>query len=233
MGNGHLGMRELLVISVLLIGIVAAVLLLSGSGSPQQAPAASNDTNATQEPAAQPAAEPPPPEPEPEAPAAETTQPPPVKTTGELLDEGLARASARFDEVAEPAVWSTQTNRWALGNMNQTPDSIPLKENDIRVSGIRFEDRYIDSLRGFAFKAYNAANLTAPMKIFGVAVFLSNSTTLDSYNGTFNMRYDPHPELSQVLEGCSILEVRDVPEPSGADVKVYDFRCKLMYGASG
>ena len=122
---------------------------------------------------------------------------------------------------------------WSLPALNESPDSIPLKENDVRVALIRFNDRYIDSLRGFAFKRYRSEGLTAPMKIFGVMVFMADSTPLDDLqagSSSLLIDYDPHPELAQVMEGCSILDTQDL-RTANTSIRIYDFRCKLMYGA--
>jgi hypothetical protein len=120
-----------------------------------------------------------------------------------------------------------------MGKPNESPDSIPLKQNDLRASGIRFNGRYEDSLRGFAFRTYEVEGLTAPTKIFGVAVFLSNSSVLDPYlqnSSELTIQYDPHPELAQIMEGCSVLSGTDMVTPGGAALRVYDISCKIMYG---
>ncbi len=215
--------------AVVLLAAAAVFLLLP---KPVAAPAAPNQTP----PAPGPAPEantttmnqtPPPPPPE-VMPAPE----PDNESIGQLLDDGLARGDARFKALNSTLSYDIASYRWQLSNSSSdAPDSVPLKANDIRVSIIRFPDHYIDSLRGFAFTTYEPKQLAGPMDLFGVAVFLANSTILDASPG-FNATYDPHPELSQTLEGCTILATNQTVTPAGNPIRIYDFSCKLIYGAN-
>jgi hypothetical protein len=220
-------------VAALIVIAVIAILLLSGSKP--AAPPANQSNNITAAPGQN--ISPPANETQP-APAANPT--PPVAETnnesiGALLSDGLKRGDARFEAEKGPYIYDMNVYSWRLsGNDSDPPDLMPLKKNDLNVSYIRFPDHYIDSLRGFAFKAYQPQQLAGPMKLFGVAVFLSNETPLDAYisGGLFNMNYALHPLEAQTLEGCSILNSTVFLTPTGSNIKVYDFRCKIMYGAS-
>ncbi len=188
---------------------------------PPEPPPQANSTASNETPA-------PPPPPEPAAPAMWQNN----ESIGQLLDDGLARGDARFKALNSTLVYDIASYRWQLSNSSgDPPDAIPLKANDIRVSVIRFPDHYFDSLRGFAFTTYEPKQLAGPMKLYGVAVFLANSTPLDA-SPSFNATYDPHPELSQTLEGCTVLEANQTITPAGNPIRIYDFSCKLIYGAN-
>ena len=118
---------------------------------------------------------------------------------GALLDDGLSRGDSRFEAGKGPYIYDINAYRWRLSLSDaDAPDAVPVKPNDLNTSYIRFPDHYIDSLRGFAFKTYQPQQLAGPMKLFGVAVFLANSTALDAYgNKSFSITYDPHPLRSQ------------------------------------
>jgi hypothetical protein len=224
----------LIIVSALVLMAAAAVVLMGSHGAPET-------VNTTpQEPAAQAV---PPPQIQPNATAEATPPPPPPapapslssESIGQLLDDGLARADSRFQAVKGPYVYDVGAYRWRMsGSDSDPPDLLPVRKNDLNASVIRFPDRYIDSLRGYAFKTYQPQQLAGPMKLFGVAVFLADSTPLDAFvNGTaFDMTYDPHPELSQTLEGCRVLNSTVLETPTGSNIKVYDFSCRLIYGAS-
>ncbi len=237
MEKGHIELRELLAIAILIVGLAAAALVLSGMGASHQealqAPVGGADApvpgeEQDEEPVqAQPSDEPA----APEEPAPEPTS----MTTGEMLDSGLARADTRFYSSIESGEWKTHSYRWAPGLFNETPDSMPLRENDLRASSVRFNGRYEDSLRGAAFKTYEIAGLTEPTKIFGTLLFLGGSPMFDSFlanQSEFVMRYDPHPQRTQQMEGCSILASQDYVTMNGSAVSAYDFGCKIMYGVS-
>lgn len=235
MEKGHMGFRELLLIGVVIIGFAAAIMILMGSGPDVQKPVMANesaveqgndDSTLQEEPPANNTANG-----QPAIKESETTN----KTMGQILDEGMARADSRFYEENLSGKFDIKTYRWAMGRMNESPDGIPLRKNDLLASEIRFNGRYIDSLRGFAFKVFEAEGLTAPPKYFGTMLFLSDSAPMDGYaqnTSSFDMQYDPHPELSQILESCTIIGNESLIAPSGAYIYVYDFRCKIMYGAS-
>ena len=225
------------------IAIAAAALLILAVGAalvlgaqPKPTPAAPNYTQNTTQPVPeqnltgpQNATAPPPPPPAPSAPQKSS------ESIGALLSDGLARADARFEAEKGPYVYDISPYSWRYSTSDSDPpDLVPVRKNDLNASAIRFPDHYVDSLRGFAFKTYQPQQLAGPMKLFGVAVFLADSTPLDAYvgGGSFNMTYDPHPMLSQTLEGCSILNSTALSTESGSNIKVYDFRCKIIYGAS-
>ncbi len=227
------GKRNILIAAGAIIVLAVAALVLLGSAPKPSAPPAGNiSQNATPPPEqnlTQPANETPPPPPPPEPAIGETNS-----SIGALLDQGLARGDSRFEAEKGAYIYDISAYRWLYSQSDSDPpDLLPVKANDLNASYIRFPDRYIDSLRGFAFKTYQPQQLAGPMKLFGVAVFLSNSTMLDGFgNKTFSMTYDPHPLRSQTMEGCSILDSTLLLTPSGNIIKVYDFRCKIIYGAS-
>ncbi|MEW6036310.1 MAG: hypothetical protein AB1529_06870 [Candidatus Micrarchaeota archaeon] len=225
--DGHLGLRELLLVGLLIVGLAAAVFLLFG-GRPAT-PAAPEPP--PEEPAAAPEDEAPlaaaPEEPsqaEPEAEANVTN-----KSVGQLLDEGVLRADSRFYQEVETGKYDIKAYQWALGSFGMPPDSVPLKENDLRASSVRFDGRYEDSLRGFGFKTYQPQNLSGPPRIYGTAVFLSSPGPLPS--GKFDVEFDPHPEGTQIIEDCTVLTSEELQTGTGAAFTVYDISCKIMYGA--
>lgn len=153
-------------------------------------------------------------------------------TTNDLLYEGLGRALVRFSLTPNHELYSSESFMWSISG-NMTPGSIPIKENDLRASLVRFNGRYIDSLRGFSFTVFTPPQtFLAPESIRGIAVFISNSTELDAFerNSTqFVISYDPHPRRSQTIEGCKVVDsFRAVSENSTA-ITLYDIDCKLIY----
>lgn len=223
----------LLAAGALALLAIAAIALLGG---PRNAapPQANSSPNATEAAPAAPVPEgnatpAPVPAPSPE-PAAQATN----ASIGDLLDQGLARGDSRFEAEKGGYIYDINAYRWRYSQSDSDPpDLLMVKANDLNASYIRFPDRYIDAIRGFAFKTYQPQQLAGPMKLFGVAVFLANSTSLDSYgNKSFSITYDPHPLRSQTMEGCSILDSTLLQTQSGNIIKVYDFRCKIIYGAS-
>lgn len=233
MGTGRQALAVAAALAVVILLAAAAVTLLGSA--PNQAPAANASPNATEGPQANqtgPAngTAPPPPPPPPPGPQAQASD----SSIGSLLDAGLARGDSRFEAEKGPYAYDINAYSWRYSPADSdAPDLMPVKQNDLNASYVRFPERYIDSLRGFAFKTYEPQQLAGPMKLFGVAVFLANSTALDGYgNKSFSITYDPHPLRSQTLEGCSILGSALLLSPTGNIIKVYDFRCKIIYGAS-
>lgn len=157
------------------------------------------------------------------------------ETLGGLFDQGMARADSRFYDTDPYGTYDIRTYRWALPTMDSSPDSVAPRQNDLRAAPVRFNDRYDDSLRGFAYRTFQKANLTGPPLIFGTAVFISDSNMLGAFQESgqsFDMRYDPHPERSQTLEDCSIIYSSSMTTHSGTPVKVYDVACRIAYGAN-
>jgi hypothetical protein len=234
MDKGHVGFRELFVVSLLMLGLVAGVVLLSGGRDSYQ-----NLSEA--KPAAVPGAESPGMGAQasgggegssvPDAPA----YPVVYKDVGTLLDEGVSRADSRFYKDDPDGDYDIDTFRWAMGTFDDAPDSIPLKKDDFRASLIRFDGRYDDGLRGFAFKTFQKKLLESPPTIYGTALFLSELDPFDAYaaSGTaFSIQYDPHPERSQILDGCIVISTSVMRTESGAVFKTHDISCSIMYGAN-
>ncbi len=217
------------VIVLVLIAAAAALILLQPRPAPP--PPAQNLTQPLPQPApADNASEvqAPPPPPPPPPPVIQQTN----ESIGQLLDDGLSRGGLRFKALNSSLDYDIASYRWQMSNSStDAPDAIPLKANDIRASEVRFPDHYIDSLRGFAFTSYEPKQLAGPMKLYGVAVFLANSTQLDD-SPYFNATYDPSPMLSQTLEGCMVIQANQTVSPDGNPIRIYDFSCKLIYGAN-
>lgn len=218
---------------VVVIAIVVGLFLFANSKVPAYPQNSSNESVLA------PPSPPPIPEEQPEEQPTVQSPPPQIeitnRTIGQLLDDGLDRADLRFYNESVSGEYEIDTFKWTLTAMIQSPDNLSLRQNDIRVSVIRFNDRYIDSLRGFAFKVYELKNVIAPKKIFGVAVFLSNNTSLDGYlqnSSELIIDYDPHPERSQIMDECKILAGTDFVTVRNSSIKVYDFSCNLIYGAT-
>jgi hypothetical protein len=150
------------------------------------------------------------------------------KTLGEIINAGMDRADARFYKEDVSGQIYISTYRWGLGYLNQTPDNISIRQNDIRASVIRFNGRYDDSLRGFAYSNYEIQNTITSPQVYAVAVFFANSTLLD-INNFVNVTYDPHPQGSQILEDCTILSKKTYVTLAGnSTIKTYDLKCKLV-----
>ncbi len=239
MEKGHIGPRELIVLALLVIGVVAAVYVFTGGIGNQARLAEHPESTEESSPDVDiPGAVAPPPAENATAPAVTGAVPAAAnmtnETIGALLDDGLARGDARFYQRAISGEFEINTFRWAMSLFNESPDAIPVKQNDLRALSVRFNGRYEDSLRGFAFKTYGVENADAAPLIYGVAVFLANSSALDQFaanpSSTFTVQYDPHPEGTQIIEGCSILSSEDAYTVSGSALKIYDVNCTIMYG---
>ncbi|MFH0738096.1 MAG: hypothetical protein V1827_05440 [Candidatus Micrarchaeota archaeon] len=227
MEKGHVEFGELFVIVLLLVGLATAVMLLTDGNLGVQASAAQeaphkelSQSASAQEPASEDRPQ--------DAPAYPATD----LSVGELLDEGLARADSRFYNTDPDGDYEIRSYRWAMDKLDLAPDSIPLKENDFRASPVRFDGRYDDALRAFAFKTYQKPELRSPPQIYGTAVFLSSETPFDVYASgqePFTITYDPHPERSQDIEGCVVISSSIMSTGSGAVFKVHDVSCKVMY----
>lgn len=235
MEKGHVELGEILFVALLVVGLAAAVILLvDGSGAPVSQAAdpgnasQNNSSGATQvqpEPAANVTAN------EPLMPLVDA-EPPQMtnKSVEQLFQDGLGRADAWFYARAESGNYDTKTYGWAMGLANSTPDSIPIKENDLRAVDVRFDTRYVDSLRGFTFRMYSSPGLAAPTKLYGIAIFISNSTPLDAANKTFDVQYDPYPNGPQIMEECQVISSSVWATPGGSPLSIYDITCKIMYG---
>lgn len=233
--RGSLDPKIILPIVVLILAAAVLVLFIL-SQPPKAPPKIAENVSAPENKSVAPPQPPPPgpeenrsePEPQPEAKVINGT-------TGELLERGIARSDSRFDALGLAGPFETQTLRWALGRFNETPDSVPYKENDLRASPIRFNKRYIDGLRGLAFTDSVPSGEDGPHYLFGTMLFINSSAPLDGYaaNGSeFVIQYDPHPELSQILEKCRILYSDEGATLLGIPLKILDFQCKVIYGAS-
>jgi hypothetical protein len=234
MEKGHMELGEVLFVALLIVGLAAAVMLVvdggksppavppwngsahEGAPAPAQPEAAIGEGNGTA----------------PAQPEAQDKSPPPAtaKPAGVILDEGLARADALFYSNVTSGVYTVKTYRWTMGLENQSPDAIPLKQNDLRAADVRFSGTYLDALRGFAFRHYYTEDLSAPPQLHAVALFISGSTPLDGLNSTFNVQYDPYPGGPQVLEGCSVRNSSVQANGENSTIKVYDLTCRIMYG---
>lgn len=217
------------ILIVLIIALAAAIILLS---SPHIQPTVENVSSNSSPTPAQITPLPPPKQVNTTAPSPPTLPPPQIinETIGGLLYDGFARADSSYYSMAQNGVLTTDTFTWAPTPLNQTPQSMPLKANDLRVSVIRFNGRYIDSLRGFGLKTYTIENASSAPKLLGTMVFISNNTTLDSLQN-FDTDVDVYPGGAKVIEGCNINSSMDFVSSDGTDIKVYDFSCKIMYGA--
>jgi hypothetical protein len=234
MNRGHMELWELMLAALLVIGLAAGVyMIMAGSRGPQaaanlssqQAPALAENTTKD--------------EPAPIQPAALTVEPAlPLKKSSEslaaMLEDSMARADSWFYKDAISGELRTNTFRWYLGNLSSPPDSVPLKENDIRAADVRFNDRYEDGLRGFIFRTYELKDQAVPTKIFATAIFLSNETPLDPLaenKSAFKVYYGTHPMGAQIIEGCTVLS-KDQAIVNQSVISVYDMSCKVMYGAN-
>jgi len=227
--------REVIIALLLLLGFATAVFFLMANKNPAagNSPLTTESPNATQQPAdtSQPANATPP---QNKTPEEQQTQ---IKVTdetiGQLLDAGVARADSAFYSQTSAGSYDMSSFRWTMGQFNQTPTEIALTKNDLNTAGIRFPDRYDGGLRGIVFKLYEPAESSAPPAIFGTVVFISEPTILDGYlsnKSKFSIHYDPHPEGSQVIDGCSIRSVLKLQDPAGNPINIYDLSCQVMYG---
>jgi len=234
MEKGHIELGEILFVALLVVGLATAILLIvDGKASPiTVTPVTGNASQNTT---------PPPNQPTPPIDTVNETgnQPVPVaeptplvmnESTGTLVEEGLMRADSWFITTAPKGNFDRDTYGWAMGLANDSPDKIPIKTNDLRAVEVRIDGRYDDSLRAFAFRLYSSSDVSEPARLYAIAVFISNSTLIDSANSTFGIQYDPYPEGPQILEGCSTRNSSLSITPGGSPVKVYDITCNIMYG---
>jgi hypothetical protein len=234
MEKGHVELGEILFVALLVVGLAAAVILLvGGNGAPASQTTEPGNTTQNATPEAPPA------QAESAANATSNQTQPPVeaqqpnvtnKSMDQLFQDGLERADTWFYSSAGSGNYDTKTYGWAMGLANGTPDSIPIKENDLRAADVRFDSRYVDSLRGFTFRMYSSPGFAAPTKLYGIAIFTSNSTPLDAANKTFDVQYDPYPGGPQILEGCQVINSSAWATPGGSPLTIYDITCKIMYG---
>jgi len=234
MKNGHIELGEVLFVALLIIGLAAAVFIfigpkpaylsepgnLSESVPGEQQPAEAEQAASNQ-------SLPLVPETQPEQAAPRLAN----GTMGAILDEGLSRADTRFYSHVETGQYEIKTYKWTMGKQNDSPDSIPIKANDLRALDVRFDGRYTDSLRGFAYRVYSYSGYSSPSKIYGVAAFISDANPLEGLNTTVNVHYDLAPEGAQIIEGCGILSASEYETAAGTPLHVYDIECKVMYGA--
>jgi hypothetical protein len=232
MNKGHFGAREFLVIALLIIGLAAALFILLNQKG--QEPQKDTIVAPSEQPKApETVAAPPPPAPQAPPPAPEPVQEVLNKTAGQMINESYVRSENRFYAKGLSGEFDVKSFSWSRTPFNETPESVPVKENDLTVSHVRFNDLYIDSLRIFAFSVYVPDGESGPQSIFGSMAFISPSW-MDGYanSSSFDIRFDPHPEGSQEIENCKILSFSSFTGASGSDIKIYDFECKVMYGAS-
>lgn len=232
MMKGHMESNEAIFIVLIMLGLVAGALVLMNGSTPAQGndnasalQYATGDSGSGL------------PNTSVAAPANITaTSPAPLQSTdkslGGLLDDGLARADSWFHSHQFPGNYNMERFTWSLSASNESPDAAAVQKNDLRASLIRFNGRYIDSLRGFAFAVYVPVDVVAPMQIRGTMIFLSNSTLFDLQNSSsFSIDYDPHPRGTQTMDGCTILSGEEFLTAAGNSIKVYDFHCEVIYGA--
>lgn len=153
---------------------------------------------------------------------------------GEILDIGLARADVRFYGDAPSGDYKVDTFRWSPVSLTGAPDSVPLKDNDLRAAAVRFDGRYESGFRGIVFRIYQFRNLTRTPHIGGSLIFIGETPTLGKLlrdGEVFTISYDPHPAGSQTIDGCRLLSVFESTTAAGSPLRVYDFSCSVMYGA--
>jgi hypothetical protein len=234
MEKGHIELGEILFVALLIIGLAAAVFIFTGQkpvylsepgnatitapSEPlqEETPVPGNSTNASK----------------PQPPPEQVASPVVNATIGSILEDGLSRADSRFYSNVETGQYDINTYKWTIGKQNDSPDSIPLTPNDLRALDVRFNSHYVDSLRGFAFRVYSYSGYSSPPKIYGVAAFISDSNPLKGLNSTITIQYDPHPEGSQIIEGCKVLSASEFETAGGTPLEVYDIECQVMYGAN-
>jgi hypothetical protein len=231
MEKGHIELGEILFVALLAIGLATAlIILVDGNGNKAAIPTSADNAPQNDTPPLPPA------DWGYSANSADNRSaaavPPQVtnKSTGALVDEGLAHADLWFNSTGPMGNFDINTFGWAMGLANSTPDSIPIKEKDLRAVEVRFNGRYDDALRAFAFRYYTSPTLSEYPRLYAIAIFISNSTLVDRANQTFDIQYDPYPEGPQILEGCSVLNSTMQTSAGGSPVKIYDITCKIMYG---
>lgn len=232
MEKGHIELGEVLFIALLVIGLATAIIILTDANGNSHTvlPGANNssddiappdssfETNGAKDNASSSVAQ--------EAEPLIVTN----KSIGTLIEEGLLRADSWFYSTSPQGNFDVDTYGWAMGLANMSPDSIPIKTNDLRAVEVRFGGRYDDALRAFTFRHYTSPTVSEPARIYAIAIFISNSTLIDAANQTFNINYDPYPGGPQILEGCLARNSSSLMTSGGSHLKVYDITCKIMYG---
>ncbi len=211
MKKGEIELGEILFIFLIVCGIVLATYIISSSGGNGSAYVPPSEYGTS---------------------IAQLFSYTPDATIGELLNEGLTVCDMLFYADTESGDFLVTGYSWTLGDRTTSPDSIPVVEDDIRTSAALFDDRYISSLRGFAFKVYESQTDPVPSVISGLAAFNSEHTYLDDYYencSTFSIRYYPERSGKKRLEGCSIISKDELKTQEGNDISVYFFKCGVVW----
>ena len=237
MEKGHLEVGEALVAVLLLIGVVAGLYIMmnqprhadaSGLSAVNDTGIAPNESSAIPEPKTNLSVNPPGPS---------TAQIMTNSSLGQLMDEGVKRADSRFYKGKDlpSGDYRIDAFQWYLGVASNSPDNTSIVKNDLRVSDVRFNDRYVDSLRAFIFKTYVITDLSSAPKLYGTAIFYSDETPLDGFvqnQSAFRVYYGTHPTGPKILDGCVALSKNISVTLNGNPISIYDISCKSIYEAN-
>ena len=155
------------------------------------------------------------------------------QNTGELIVEGLEKASEYFYLTHPEGDYLITPHEWALGEMDEPPDSIPYSdEMEIPTRPVLFEGKFLYGIRGFGAKIYERTDVAEPMSVECVAIFLGSSDTLNEYYSdreSFMIRFYTFNTTRQILENCFIHSYKDAVTQHGNLIRNYYIHCNVIW----
>jgi hypothetical protein len=154
------------------------------------------------------------------------------ESVGELLNDGLAVLTQEFYEETEEGNYTITVDRWALGEMDEPPDSIPVGTIAVPAYPVLFNGRFLENIRGLGVKTYERTDVAEPQDIKVVAIFLEGSDTVDKYyedNEEFHMKYYTYSTERRYMEGCNVNSFFSSMTANGTLLKTYYIECNLVW----
>ncbi len=154
------------------------------------------------------------------------------ESVGELLDDGLAVLTQEFYDETTEGNYNISIDKWALGDINEPPDSIPVKTIAVPTYPVLFNGRFLENIRGLGVKTYERTDEAQPDNIKVVAIFLEGSDTVDGYyesGETFDMKYYTYYTERRYMEGCHVRSFFNSMTESGTILKTYYINCNLVW----
>ncbi len=153
-------------------------------------------------------------------------------SVGGLLDEGLEVLTQEFYRETTEGNYNITIDKWALGNINSPPDSIPVKTIAVPTYPVLFNGRFLENIRGLGVKTYERTDQAEPPDIKVVAIFVEGSDTLDEYykdGEDFTMKYYTYYTERRYMEGCHVKSGFTSITETGTFLKTYYINCNLVW----